>query len=556
MDSKTLWRSIALSNTNTLRINNISNEKISLDFVRNLCILYLNETNKDTNKFSEFNTAADFYSKLIPKLVVNGVVDDYQKQSYKIIITALNDITNTSNQTYKLTDSNSMISQIKVALDKYNTDKLTYDKLKTASETFKAAYNTAATGSTNNTTAITNAATSADNAANEYKAYPTVADAYSKAATAIRLVISTASDVTTAVANSDAGATNSSLTSVEKADLVDKANKSKEIASKAISDAAAATNAANTAAIGCLASINSQQPTVNVNVSSLLTSINNNNLIIISNMSSILPAEVSKLNLTLNSWSDISKTIDTYVKSTYDKADYNTINSLFTSNGAISSLYFALNKQITDLLTNYMTLDSNTNTKNSDVNTYAGTNTFVDYKIKLYEALVENITSYNLRSKYDENLTSKTMDPTSNITSMLEVVNIDKPCFGTTYFYGSNIDYKDPTIDFDKNNKSNLYNQNVFIASMLELSEKIKNLAYETNKRFVLPNGFMGRCKIDYGNGIVKYGIFALVNPTLADSNKTVQKKSIDLLEPFGMIYMTYNPYGESMPIVGYLPTF
>ena len=85
---KTLALIAAKSHNNALCSQNIQNEKICLEFVRNLCILFLNEP--DTNgKFTSFSSAFDFYTKLIPKLVFNDVIDKSQTQSFKDILCLL-----------------------------------------------------------------------------------------------------------------------------------------------------------------------------------------------------------------------------------------------------------------------------------------------------------------------------------------------------------------------------------------------------------------------------------------------------------------------------------
>jgi hypothetical protein len=495
MNSKTHGLSIGLSNFNALRLANIKNETNSLEFVRNLCILFLNE--KDNDKFSGFSNAYDFYDKLVPKLVHNGIQDNSQTQLNTDIYNILKSINDLNESTYSLSNLNSLFNQIKNLLDSIQ----------------------------------------ATQAAAQAAAQAVVQTAAQAAAQAAVQTVAQAAAQTVAQPADQAAA----QTVAQPADQA----AAQTVAQPADQAAAQTETAQPTQPTQTTQSNVFAIPTPTI--TSILSLILSNNLKIINYMNSILSVFPTDSNIISNKQSiltNLSLINDVIIKyfSQQNQSDYQNISTSLNIS-TVSALYTNLNTLIVPLMNQYLELKNNTEQRTGSILNY--NDILSDYKIKLYNTLVDIIISYNGINK--DMLYNKTVDPTSNIIQMLTVVNIDKPCFGTVFFSGVNIDYKDPTIDKDDKEKTNIYDKNYFIKSLSKLSENLKNLAYSTNGKYLLPNGFMGNCRLNYGNGIIKFGTFALVNPILNNTNEPMS--SIDLSQNFGMIFMAYNPCSDSLSL-------
>ncbi len=466
---------IGLSNFNALRLVNIRNETNSLEFIRNLCILFLNE--KDSNgKFSEFSNAYELYNKLVPKLVHNSVQDNSQTQLNTNIYNTLKSIIDLNEDTYNLSNS--------ISLSKKMKDEL--DLIQIAAE--KAAAEKAAAEK-----AAADKAAAEKAAADKAAAEKAAAD---KAAAAIPVTSSAIPDTSSVVIPATSSAPIPATSSVPIPDT----------SSAAIPDTSSVVIPATSSVV---------IPATTATINPILVLILSNNSKIISNITSILSVFPTDPNTNINKQSilDNLSLVSKYLQT--NKLDNQIILDLLIGS-IIPTLYNNLKSLINPLIDQYKQLINNT---------------FIDYKIKLYNILLE---------------INNPMNPTSDINQMLTVVNIDKPYFGTVFFSGTNVDYKDPTIDKDDKENTNIYDKNDFIASLSTLSENLKDYTYSTSGNYLLPNGFIGNCRLNYG-GIIKFGTFALVNSILDNTNKPMS--SIDLSQKFGMIFMAYNPCSESLSL-------
>jgi hypothetical protein len=85
MNNSTFGKFVAQSNYIKLCLDNFNNKDICDNFIRNLCVLFINENPQN------ISSASDAYAKLIPKLVMNGVtnndksvVNDKLNEAYKL----------------------------------------------------------------------------------------------------------------------------------------------------------------------------------------------------------------------------------------------------------------------------------------------------------------------------------------------------------------------------------------------------------------------------------------------------------------------------------------
>lgn len=561
MESRqTIAKCIGMNNMLKLRLANITNDKICYEFVRNLCILHLNEPISPNGPFNTFTNSQDLYAKLVPKLALNGVLSDYQENVNTTIFTSLTDIAGAVNtiNSILIGDTRSNTLNILNLIKAENDRRVLNYQILSQTETLTNMYKT------DIIIILSKIQTNPNLPPDDLKklgffteGLNTLSALYSKYTQPLFIdseVVQAATNIVSLYTEINRVSENLKKTSDPVA--------ANTLFYKTIPEAFSASISFNSKYINLYIS-----PIIN-DVSRSLVQIDGINSDILTNISNNLRSEynyfsgkLSKSSIATYSWvkfrTDITNFVDSL--SVLPKISTNPISTdpfsydkfLRDFNTSKNNIYDDLSNQIYLLKTKYNNF-GNSVIQSGPVLSFDGADKLTDYKMNLYNAIILNLTSYKYYDSTTESLTDRLFDPTSKVSEILKVYNVDKPCFGVVVF-GNKIDYYDPTIEKMKLNVLNTNDIILFENSLKDLFEKLKQTAQKTNNSLVLPNGYIGTIEtLNYGkmfgDNVTKFGTFALVNPFMANANNTIQNKTINLTSTFGMIYMVYNPNGETIP--------